>query len=285
MHMAQTASVVRDQDWVAARDAVKPDFKPGDLVVFEPFWTDPQGRRFFGDAMAPLKNEARPDASRYARAFEVSVRGHHDDTLSRWKKLSEKKVGPFTITLFENPSPAKVLVDLVDLVGPERLSVSVVTPTGEQACTFSRGAGSPGGLGVPQGPAVPGDRFNCTGGHVGVAVLHAIDHHPHLCIFATATGGANTLRMKFKNVTFGETLHGHDGVQWVTERVPTQERILLAFSAFDRPIGTHAHKVGSGWTNFEFLTGDIAQKQGDLVVDVASTGPGGRQFCFEADTR
>lgn len=286
LHVAQTRDVVSEADWQAARDAVKADFKPGDLVVFAPFWNDPNGRRWFGDELAPMKNEARPDLTRFARVFEVSIRGKHDDELAGFKKSSEKTLGRITLGVYENPSPAKVLADLVDLVGPSSSSVSLVTNGVEAPCTWQRGAGSPGGLSVPQGPAVPGDKWSCSGSaYVGVAVLHAIDHHPHLCIFATSPGAGATLRVKFANVTFGESLHGHDGVQWVTERTASGERITLAFSAFDRPIGQHVHKVGAGWVGFEFPTGEWAGKRGELVAEVSGGSGGGRHFCFEADTR
>jgi hypothetical protein len=169
-------------------------------------------------------------------------------------------------------------------VSPARLTVSRVDGAAETPCPFQRGPGQPGGLGVPQGPAVPGDKFVCSGGaYVGLAVLHALDHHPHLCIFASPPGPAGVLRMKFSNVAFGTTLHGHSGVQWVNERTPSAERIQVAFSAFERPIGQNVHRVGVGWTGFEFPTPELAGKKGDLVADVSGGGP--RSYCFEADTR
>jgi hypothetical protein len=131
---------------------------------------------------------------------------------------------------------------------------------------------------------VPGDKFVCAGGaYVGLAVLHALDHHPHLCLFASPPGGNGALRMRFSNITFGNSLHGHSGVQWLNERTPSAERIQVAFSAFDRPIGQNVHRVGVGWTGFEFPTPELAGKKGDLVADVTGQGP--RSYCFEADTR
>lgn len=284
LHAKQTSSdIVTDDQWVAARDAVRSEAKPGDLVVFTPFWADPLGRRFFGNELAGIKGEARPDVSRFPRAFEVSIRGFHDDELAHWRKVSERKVGPVSIGLYENPAPVKILTDLLERVGPEKMTVAKVDGDKEQACTWSKGAGQPGGLGVPQGPAIPGDKFNCpSGGYVGAAVLHALDHHPHLCLFVSSNSG--TVKIRFADVDFGEALHGHAGVQWVTDRTPSaDEKTKLAFSAFDRPIGQHAHRIGTGWVPFEFPTPDIAGKRGELEVEV--TGSGQRQFCFEADTR
>jgi hypothetical protein len=285
LHVKQTTTdVVSDENWLAARDAVKAEVKPDDLVVFAPFWADPLGREFFRDELAGIKREARPDETRFPRAFEVSIRGAHDPELEGWKKVSERTVGKITITVYDNPTPVKLHTDLVDLVSAERLTVSRVDGTSETPCAWQRGPGQPGGLGVPQGPAVPGDKFVCSNGsYVGTAVLHALDHHPHLCIFASPPGGSAVLRLKLANVTFGTSLHGHSGVQWLNERTPSRERIQVAFSAFERPIGTNVHRVGAGWTGFEFPTPDLAGKRGDLVAEVSGNGP--RSYCFEADTR
>lgn len=289
LHVKETTSdVVPESDWDAAREAVKPEFHQGpsgDLVLFEPFWADPIGREHFKDDLAPRKNEARPDVTRFARVFEVSIRGAHAPELERWKKTSERKVGAITIGVYENPEPVRVLSDTVDLLKPEGVKVFRVDPltNAEAPCAWTHGAGNPGGLGVPQGPAVPGDRFVCASGtYAGVAVLHALDHHPHLCIFASPPADRSILRLRFPNVKFGDVLHGHSGVQWLVERTPTPEKIELSFSSGDRAIGKHAHKVGAGWTYFEMPTDDQKGKQADLTVDVQG---GGRSFCFEADTR
>jgi hypothetical protein len=283
LHVKQTTSdVVPEGDWAAAHELVKAELRPDDLVVFAPFWADPLGRRSFGDAIATLKREGRSDERRFARAFEVSIRGSHEETLARWKKVKEQKAGAVTITLYEDPEYTKVLTDTIDLVGPERLAVSRLEGGNETPCTFQRGASAGGSTVVPQGLLTPADKFVCQGGHVGVAVLHALDHHPHLCIYATPMQGA-TLRLRFSGVTFGAGLHGHSGIQWVGERTPAPEKVSVAFSVEGRPIGTHNHKVGAGWVGFEFPTAELAGKKTDLVADVAPASQ--HQFCFEATTR
>ena len=285
LHLKETTSdVVPDTDWMAARDAVKADVKPDDLVIFAPFWADPVGRQFFGDELAGIKREARPDESRFRRAFEVGIRGAHRAELASWKKVSEKQVGKVTIGTYENPAPVTLHDDLLDLATSDRLTASKVDATGEQPCAWQHGAGQAGSLIVPQGPAVPGDKLTCPGGgYVGVAVIHALDHHPHLCLFVSPQGPGTAMRVKFAGVSFGNTLYGHSGVQWVNERTPTQDRMQIAFSVDSRTIGTNVHKVGVGWTFFQFPTTELAGKRGDLVAEVTNAGP--RQFCFEADTR
>jgi hypothetical protein len=155
----------------------------------------------------------------------------------------------------------------------------------ETPCAFQHGVGQPGGLGVPQGLAVPANKFVCTGGgFVGVAVLHALDHHPHVCFSISPKGTTSTTQITFSDVTFGNALHGHAGVQWVTERTPSDERIQITFSALDHILGQNSHKVGSGWTGFEFPTPELVGKHANLVARIVHTGQA-RGYCFEADTR
>jgi hypothetical protein len=285
LHVKQTtADVVPEADWTAARDLVKAELRPDDLVVFSPFWADPLGRRSFGAEIATFKREGRSDERRFQRAWEVSIRGSHDPELGRWKKAKEQKTGQVTVTLLENPDYTKVLDDLVELATPERLAVSRVDGGGsEQACVYQRGQSAGGSTVVPQGLLTPADKFICPGGgHVGVAVLHALDHHPHVCLYATPMPSA-TLRLRFGDVTFGPSLHGHSGIQWQSERTPAGEKLAVTFSAGGHLLGTHFHKVGAGWTGFELPTAELAGKKAELIVDVGSSGQ--RQFCFEATTR
>ena len=283
LHVKQTTSdVVPESDWAQARDAVKAELQPSDLVVFEPFWSDPLGRRTFGHEIATMKRSGRSDVRRFPRAFEVSIRGAHSEELAGWKKVKETRHGGVTVTLLENPSYTEVIDDVLDMVSPDRLTVSRVENGVEQACSFQRGASQGGSTVVPQGLLVPADKFVCQGGHVGVAVLHGLDHRPHVCLYATPMQGA-TLRMKFSNVTFGPSLHGHSGIQWLVERNPTPDKVAVAFSALDRPIGTHHHKVGVGWVGFELPTPELDGKKADLVAEIVPSAQ--RQFCFEATTR
>jgi hypothetical protein len=280
LHAKQTSSVVSDEDWASARDAVKAQIEPDDLVVFSPFWADPLGRRAFGDAIASRKREARSDERRFRRAFEVSIRGAHDPALVEWKKIDEKHAGDVTITLRENPSYTPVLDDVLEKL--ERLTVTRVDAAGEQPCTFQHGSTAGGSTVVPQGLLTPAEKFVCSGGHVGIAVLDALDHRPHVCLYATPIAAA-TLRLRFANVRFGSSLFGHAGIQWMAERTPSPERVAMAFYGDGHLLGTHGHKVGSGWTGFELPTPELEGKTGELVAEIGPSTQ--RQFCFEATTR
>lgn len=280
MHLYQTRDVVPEADWKAARELVRGQLKPDDLVVFAPQWSDPLGREYFGDEIASIAREARPDETRFARAFEVSIRGKHRDELRLWRRVNEQRAGAVTVTTFENPAPAKVIDDLLSHAGPEGMSVSRVDNGREVECPWGRGATQSGGLWF--GPAIPGDKFSCSGSFVGVSVLHALDHSARRCFYVPPSGGV--IRMRFANVGFGQVLHGHHGLQHEAERSGTGAPVTLVFRAGDRTLGKVTHLDGTGWTGFELPTSELAGQRGELVVDVSSSG-GRRHYCFEADTR
>ena len=215
-HLVQTHSIVSTADWESARAAVESERKSGDLVVFAPEWADPLGREFFGSTLAPLRDEARPDESRYARAIEVSIRGKHADELAGWAPQERKSVGPFTLTVLENPSPAHVLDDLVDHATPDRAHVFRVDRGTTSECGWVHGPSTAGGLG--SGPAVPGNRFSCPGGSfVGESVIFDRSYHPRRCLFALPGGRGVVTRVVFQDVAFGAALHGHAGLQYESE--------------------------------------------------------------------
>lgn len=284
LHAKQvSADVAPEADWAAARELVEAALRADDLVVFAPYWADPIGRSVFGDEIATLGRAARSDERRFARAFEVSIRGARDEALEGWRELERHAAGAVTVTLYENPAHTEIIDDLVALAAPERLTVSRVDEEAEQPCRFQRGASAGGSTIVPQGLLTPADKFVCPGGgHVGVAVLHDLGHRPRLCLYATPLQGAS-LRLRFSGVRFGESLFGHSGVQWVSERKPSAERVSIAFSTPDHRVGDHFHKVGAGWTGFELPTPELDGRTADLVAEIPPASQ--RQFCFEATTR
>ncbi|HEX3772568.1 MAG TPA: hypothetical protein VHV30_16935 [Polyangiaceae bacterium] len=280
-------------DWKRARDFVAGAAHPDDLVTFAPRWVDVIGREEFGPQVATLEREARPDETRFARAFEVSMHGGHDARLEGWKRIEDHDFGQVHVTTLENPSPAHVLDDLVSLVSPDRLQVQRVDGDKVVDCPFTHAGVQSGGLGA--GPAVPGDRFVCpTGGFVGASVAADLDYYPRRCIYAPPQGNRSVLRLRFENVQIGRTLHGHHGLYVEAERNKTGQPVTITFRIHDAVVGAVVHHDGDGWKPFEFDTS--AQLEGgaqegangaraDVVVDISSPSGDRRMYCFEADTR
>ena len=189
----------------------------------------------------------------------MSIRGAHLPAFEGWHRETEKQLGAVTVTTWENPSPAQVIDDLVSLVDPQHLRVS----RGETECPFTHGSPSSGSLGF--GPAIPGDRFVCPGsGFVGASVVADLDYVPHRCIFAPPQGSA-PLRLRFLDVRFGHSLHGHHALYVEAERDRTGAPVTLVFSSGGSELGRVVHRDGQGWKPFEFDTSALAGQNGELV--------------------
>ncbi len=106
-HSAEAAP--RDDEWQRARASLNGQFQPGDLIVFAPPWVDPVGRRWFGDLMA-VEDAARMDAARYARVWEVTIRGDHSPDATG-TLASDQNFGAVHVRRFDRPA-AQVLADL-----------------------------------------------------------------------------------------------------------------------------------------------------------------------------
>ena len=288
-HLVQAHSSIPESDWKNARDYVAAASHPDDLVTFAPRWVDPIGREEFGPDVATLQREARPDESRFPRAFEVSIRGQHDPTLDGWKQTEERGFGKVSVATLENPTPVHVLDDLVSFVGPQRMQVSKVEGVeGDRVvdCPFGHGSPQSGGLGA--GPAIPGDRFACPGGGFVVASVAAdLAYRPRRCIYAPPQGKSVT-RLRFLGVQIGHTLHGHHGIYVEAERNRTGTPVTLTFKVGDAVLGSVVHNDGDGWKSFEFDTtalDDATKGRADVVAEIESPSGDHRTYCFEADTR
>jgi hypothetical protein len=277
-HVAQTRPAASNADWDAARDFVASQSKPEDLVAFAPKWVDPLGRMHFGPALATLSREGRPDDSRFPRAFEVALHGGHLPELGDWRRADVHSFGGVTVTTWENPSPAHVVEDLVSMVDPRRMRVS----RGDAECAYQHAGAQSGGLGYGEG--IPAERFVCPGGaFVGISVVADLDYVPHRCIYAPPAGGAPT-RIRFLDVHFGTTLHGHHALYVEAERNRTGAPVTLTISAGGNVLGSVEHRDGDGWKPFELDTASLAGQVGEVVAEVSSSGDR-RMYCFEADAR
>jgi hypothetical protein len=291
-HVVQTHSAVSDGDWRSAREYVGSQVQPDDLVSVAPRWADPVGREQLGPAIATLEREARPDETRFPRAFEVSVHGARDALLDGWRQTDEQRFGGVTVRTLENPAPAHILDDLVSMAGAQRMQVSRVDGDKVTDCPYTHTAPVSGGLGA--GPALPADRFVCPGaGFVAVSVAADLDYRPRRCIYAMPPGGRTVMRIRFLGVRLGRALHGHHALYVEAERNKNGAPVTITFRVGEETVGSVDHHDGEGWKPFEFDTREIAataskgdpEGRADLVAEIAAGNPDRRMYCFEADTR
>jgi hypothetical protein len=295
-HAIQTRDVVPESDWNGAREIVRAKITADDLLIFAPKWSDPLGREYFKDELATISREAFPDVTRYARAFEVSIRGAHRGELDGWREVGRARAGKVTIVTWENPARQVVIEDLVARVTrPEGVRVTRVDGSRESDCPYGRYAAQTGGLGF--GPAIPALRWNCPGGtFAGTSVLPALDYSARRCIFAPPAGSGSTLRMVFSGVHFGRHLSGHHGLYVEAERNKNGVPVTLTFrtekpsdeaagAVTTKVLGKVTHRDGQGWSSFELDTTEIEGQSFDLVAEVSATNGNRRMYCFEAVTR
>jgi hypothetical protein len=143
-------SVPGDDDWRAAGDYVRSQLQPGDLIVFAPEWTDPIGRLVLGDRLT-VADEARMDAAKYGRIWELSIRGAHAPETAGLKPVARQAAGGVEVRRYERP-PVHVVADFRDLLasakapGAHRELAEVgfrphdcieVTPTPKQPVTIT----------------------------------------------------------------------------------------------------------------------------------------------------
>jgi hypothetical protein len=100
------ASVPGDDAWAAAAKVVRAEFRAGDLITFAPRWVDPTGRMHLGDLIR-IDDAARMDDAKYARVWELSIRGAHRNE----KPAFEREVDGVLVRRYDR-TPAKVLADI-----------------------------------------------------------------------------------------------------------------------------------------------------------------------------
>ncbi len=273
--------------WAELAPLVRSWYQPGDLVVVAPFWAEPMARWKFGDAIMPTRDVARPDATRYARAIEVSTLGRRSPELSGWKTERETKEGGFVVRALSNPAPQAVTYDFVDHLVAGAVAVRTEKGSTHSDCAFTSSAPvEGGGLGGP--PIYPASRFVCPGepSHVfaGVTVIDDEQNRPRRCIWAHPPTGDAELAVRFHDVPLGDRLHGHAGLGWLIERDLGGPPFTIRIMVGTTEVGRVVHEPGDFWKAFELPLGAAARSTADVEFRV-SAPPNGTHVCFEADSR
>jgi hypothetical protein len=113
------AAVPGDKAWAKAAQLVRAGYQPGDLVVFAPEWIDPVGRLHLGD-LIPIDMAARMDAARYARIWELSIRGEHSPDTRGLAAASHQNVSDIDVRLYTR-TPATIVSDVRDALPTARV--------------------------------------------------------------------------------------------------------------------------------------------------------------------
>ena len=281
-----TRRAPRIEEWQALRAEVLRLKGPTDLLVVAPEWADPIARFAFGDALLPIADLGRPDASAYAHALEVDALGASSRELAGWRVSDERRVGRFSIRRLDNPSPAKILFSFLEQAEPPWLAVSSGPSDARRACAYTRNA-PPSTGGLHGHLAFPRERYSCGGGEpyfVGRTILDDQTYRPRRCLWAEPRAG-EALRLLFKGVPIGQKIHGYAGLSYFLFRDGVHGPVSLSVRVQGEELGHYEHHDETGWHDFEVDTARFAGQTADVEFSISSDDPSDRQFCFYADTR
>ncbi len=202
-----------DAEWARAADIVRSRYQPGDLITFAPDWIDPVGRLHLGD-LIPVDVAARMDADRYARVWQLSIRGARSADVRGARRTWSQSFGGVTAALYER-EPAVVLYDFVDELPAARRESLRTGPPAED--------------------------------------IEEVGFEPHRCVRAVPMpNGAAVL--VYPQVPLGTSIVGYVGLGDVFTRRDIRDPGRLVMRIGDEVVADVTAGVDDGWVRFEVAT-------------------------------
>jgi hypothetical protein len=267
--------------WRAAAPDVRALKRPGEPLVVAPEWAEPIARHAFGDAAFPMAELARSDLAGHRRALELSLLGERSKESEGFVVVEERRSGPFTLRVLENPKPRNASYRLLEHVRPEELEVVVVAGGTERRCPYTATARVATG-GLHGEVAFPRERFVCGGrdsAFVGITVIDDQRYRPRRCLWAQPpTEG--TLRLRFAGVPRGRALHGFAGLSYFLFRDGGRRPIRLSAKLGETSFGSYLHRDEWGWHGFRLSGVDDGTGTAPLELDIQAEHADARDFCF-----
>jgi hypothetical protein len=253
-----------DADWRAAARVVRAGFRPGDLIVAAPDWSDQVMRLHLGD-LVPVKMAARLDDARYGRVWELSQRGA-DAEEGRGQVGHRSRHGGLTLRRWERPA-ATVTFDFFEQWARARV-LRVEKGRGEIACESQ------------------GDRFQCPdlGYNFVKPQLLEIGTTMRNALYAQPAAGA-TVVVEFAQVPLGRELAVGSGLHHVWMRKHGEGTVVLRVLVDGREVGRAEASNRSGWRVDRFDTSAAAGKPATVRFEITSEKPFSRHFGFTAEAR
>jgi hypothetical protein len=283
LHFVFAHRAPRPEEWAKARPVVESMYTEGTVVSVAPYWAEPVARWKLGDRLMPLRDVARPDASRYSTAIEISAMGDRDPELAGWAIERAEKVGRLVVRRLRQQQPPSVRYVFTDHLEPP-VEVSLAGPGGGAPCPYTTNAQvSTGNLSGH--PPFPAARFSCSGRadqFMGITIIDDGEARPRRCIWAYAPGGQQEMVARFPGVPLGDVIQGYASTHYMYDREATSSfyiRILVD----GEEIGRVYHHDGQGWSPFKVELGSRAGRP-SADVELRVGGPS-RPACLEADTR
>jgi hypothetical protein len=254
--------VAPPSDWDAAAADVRAQFKPGDLIVFAPQWVGQIGRAHLGEII-PVEMAAHADADRYARVWEVSIRGARAPESQGARLVSEARHGKVRVSLYEKPA---VNVGWDFTAHAVEARVTQTMNGGAETPCFGDGKG-----------------FRCAATRVESRTLE-MDFLPRRGMLVPADG-ARVTHLEWSDVPLGRTLVVYSGIHDYYSRKRGDG--LVDFRVFIDGQEKLALQVGNkdSWRKSEIDTQALTNSKHTIRFDVSAPQPEWRTFGFHAEAR
>ncbi|MDB4967543.1 MAG: hypothetical protein JWN44_3232 [Myxococcales bacterium] len=262
------ARVAPASDWDAAAAEVRAGFGPGDLIAFAPAWADQVGRAHLGD-LVTVEMAGRSDADRYARVWEVSIRGSHAPEVAGARLVKESRHGRVRVALYEKPA-AHVVWDFTAHADEARV-------------TQTPGTSPPTGGNETPCYADPGPSWRCPGSRLERRTLE-IDYRPRRGILAPAES-ARATHLAFTEVPLGARLVVYAGIHDYYARKNGSGLVDLALVVDGKELLAARVANSDGWKRYEIDTRALAGGRHTVRFDLGATDPAWRNLGFHAEAR
>jgi hypothetical protein len=251
------ARVASDGDWQAAAAEVRAGFSPGDVITFAPAWSDQVGRAHLGD-LVTVEMAGRSDDDRYARVWEVSIRGAHAPEVVGARLVRTTQHGRVRVALYEKPA-VPLLYDFTASANDARVL------RGEQPCFGDAASG-----------------WRCGSQRVERRTLE-IDYRPRRGLLVPADARPTTLG--YSEVPLGDTLVVYAGLHDYYARKSADG--VVDFSVDIDGAEKLRARVGNsdGWRRFDLDTHALAGTRHTVTFHVSAANPSWRNFGFHAEAR
>ena len=249
--------VATEADWEAAAAEVRAGFAPGDVIAFAPAWVDQIGRAHLGD-LVTVEMAGRSDVDRYARVWEVSIRGARTPDAAGARLVHASEHGRVRVALYEKPA-VPILYDFTASANDARVL------RGSEPCFGDAQSG-----------------WRCGSQHVERRTLE-IDYRPRRGLLVPADTRPTTLG--YGEVPLGNTLVVYAGLHDYYARKSADG--LVDFSVDIDGVEKLRARLGNGdgWRRFDVDTRALAGTRHAVTFHVSAANPAWRNLGFHAESR
>lgn len=283
-HVVTRARVADPADWRRAAELVRSEWRAGDLVTAAPSWSDPLARQVLGDRI-DLAMAGRSDTAAYARLWALVIRDARPPEAPRRAPDLERRFGRVAVKRW-TLDPPTVSYDFVARLRDAEVSWS--RPDGERPCPWSRFP-PPRGGGLGFGVLDPVARFACDARRgspwVAAVVMEDLDLAARHCVRQAPAGGDTPVRVRYRDVPLGERIVFHGGLYYEDERMREGAPVIARVRLGGEVAATMTHMDGDGWKSMVIDTRRRAGSQAEVAVEVISSRPTRRGFCWAATVR